>query len=72
MGFLHRVGVIESDEELASVPLGVVLVEQHGFGVADVQVSRGFRGEAGHHLPLDGLLQGRTRASVIRIECSTA
>mmetsp|Transcript_16882 Transcript_16882/g.42928 ORF Transcript_16882/g.42928 Transcript_16882/m.42928 type:complete len:315 (+) Transcript_16882:1698-2642(+) len=49
---LARIGVVESEDELALVVPGVVVVKHGSLGMTDVQVAAGLRGEPGAHLAL--------------------
>mmetsp|Transcript_17155 Transcript_17155/g.57963 ORF Transcript_17155/g.57963 Transcript_17155/m.57963 type:complete len:246 (-) Transcript_17155:466-1203(-) len=64
--FLGRVGVVKTDEEFALVPARVVVVEEDGLCVADVEVARRFRREARHDLSFNGALEGGAAALVGR------
>mmetsp|Transcript_25307 Transcript_25307/g.73236 ORF Transcript_25307/g.73236 Transcript_25307/m.73236 type:complete len:560 (+) Transcript_25307:135-1814(+) len=55
---LAGVGIIEPSDEAALVPPGVVLVHQHGLGMTNVKVARGFgrkpRDDTAGRRPLEG------------------
>ena len=56
---LGRVRIIEPDYETSPIPPGVVVVEEYGLGMSDVEVAGGFGREAGDdrsgHRPSEGV-----------------
>jgi len=55
--FLGGVGVIETNNHLAFVDSGVMVVDHGGLDVTDVEITRGFRGETSDDFTLFGTLE---------------